>query len=113
MISSADIDAMLAPPIKGVPFDIPKEYQEFTTFFSEDEANKLPPHRPGDYQIQLKEGTVLSFGPLDSLSKHELEALCKWLDENLSKGFIRPSCSPAGSPILFVKKKRWYTTTLC
>ena len=40
-----------------------------------------------------------------SLSKQELEALWKWLDENLAKGFIRPSSSPAGSPILFVKKK--------
>ena len=27
------------------------------------------------------------------------------MDENLAKGFIRPSSSPAGSPILFVKKK--------
>jgi hypothetical protein len=33
-----------------------------------------------------------------------LEALRKWLDENLAKGFIRTSSSPAGAPILFVKK---------
>ena len=105
MISSADIDTMLAPPTKGAPIDIPEEYQEFKALFSEEEANKLPPHRPGDHHIQLKEGTTPSFGPLYSLSKHELEALRKWLDENLSKGFIRPSSSPAGSPILFVKKK--------
>jgi hypothetical protein len=34
----------------------------------------------------------------------ELEALKKWLDENLSKGFICTSSSPAGTPILFIKK---------
>ena len=55
--------------------------------------------------IQRREGTAPSFGPLYSLSKQELEALRKWLDENLAKGFIKLSSSPAGSPILFVKKK--------
>jgi hypothetical protein len=34
----------------------------------------------------------------------ELEALRKWLDENLAKEFIRASSSPARAPILFVKK---------
>jgi hypothetical protein len=45
------------------------------TLFSEAEANRLPPHRPGDHRIQLKEGAAPSFGPLYSLSKQELEAL--------------------------------------
>ena len=39
-----------------------------------------------------------------SLSRFELQALREWLDENLSKGFIHTSSSPAGAPILFVKK---------
>ena len=65
----------------------------------------MPLHRPGNHHIQLKKGAIPSFGPLYSLSRHELEALRKWLDENVLKGFIQPSSSPAGSPILFVKKK--------
>ena len=72
-ISSADINAMLDQPDKDRILDVPKEYQEFRTLFSEVEANKLPPHRPGDHHIQLREGTVPSFGPLYSLSKYELE----------------------------------------
>ena len=103
-ISATDIDAMLEHPDQDRTPDIPKEYQEFMTHFSEVEANRLPPQRPGDHRIQLREHTTTSFGPLYSLSKQELEALFKWLDENLAKGFIRQS-SPAGSPILFVKKK--------
>ena len=38
------------------------------------------------------------------MSISELKALREWLDKNLSKGFIRASPSPAGAPILFVKK---------
>jgi hypothetical protein len=72
--------------------------------FSEAEANKLPPHRPYDHRIPLKEGFTPPFGPIYSLLRTELEALKKWLDENLSKGFIRTSSSPAGAPILFIKK---------
>src|SRR6266699_6563960 len=96
---------MLNLPAKDAPVDIPPEYQEFGNLFYEADANKLPPHRPGDHRIPMREGTAPSFGPLYSLSRQELEALRKWLDENLAKGFIRPSSSPAGSPILFVKKK--------
>jgi hypothetical protein len=34
----------------------------------------------------------------------ELKALDEYLKDNLAKGFIRPSSSSAGAPILFVKK---------
>jgi len=40
-----------------------------------------------------------------SCSEKELQALREYLDENLAKGFIRESSSPAGYPILFVPKK--------
>jgi len=83
---------------------IPEEYHEFLPLFSEVEASALPPHRPHDHKIPLKEGFVSPLGPLYSLSRPELVALKEWLDENLQKGFIRASSSPAGSPILFIKK---------
>src|SRR5205807_1934698 len=35
-------------------------------------------------------------------------ALREWLDENLAKGFNRPSSSPAASPILFIKKNNQF-----
>jgi hypothetical protein len=41
---------------------------------------------------------------LYSLSRPELEELKRWLEENLSKGFIHTSSSPAAAPILFIKK---------
>ena len=67
-------------------------------------ADILPPHWQYDHKITLKEGFTPPFGPIYSLSIPELKALRKWLDKNLSKGFIRASSSLAGAPILFVKK---------
>jgi transposase InsO family protein len=83
---------------------VPQQYHEFLPLFSETVANRLPPHRPYDHRIPFKEGFEPPFGPLYSLSRPELEALKAWLEENLSKGFIRASSSPSGAPILFVKK---------
>jgi hypothetical protein len=80
------------------------EYHKFLPLFSEVEANKLLLHHPYDHRIPLKEGFTPLFGPIYLLSWTELEALKKWLEENLSKGFIRASSSPASTPILFIKK---------
>ena len=38
------------------------------------------------------------------MSQKELRVLKEYLEENLSRGFIRHSSSPAGAPVLFVKK---------
>jgi len=84
---------------------VPVEYHEFLPLFKKAVAEVLPPHHSYDHKIPLKEGFIPLFGPLYSLSKPELQALRQWIDENLSKGFIRASSSPAGTPILFVKKK--------
>ena len=84
---------------------IPKEYHEFLPLFSEAVAKALPSHRPYDHKIPLREGFTPPFGPLYLLSKIELQALKEWLEENLDKGFIRASSSPAASPILFTKRE--------
>lgn len=89
---------------KPEEFQLPEELQEFQDVFSPKEAEKLPPHRPGDHHIELTPGAKLPFGPLYGMSRDELTALREWLDENLRKGFIRPSSSPVASPVLFVKK---------
>lgn len=83
---------------------LPKELQDFADVFSPKKADRLPPHRPYDHEIRLLPGKDLPFGPLYSMSRDELQALRDWLEENLKKGFIRPSSSPVASPVLFVKK---------
>jgi hypothetical protein len=55
--------------------------------------------------IDLQPDAKAPWGPIYALSTAELRTVREYLDENLAKGAIRPSKSPAGAPILFVKKK--------
>lgn len=103
--SLEDIEKALAPKEKIDPKEkLPTEYHEFLDVFSQKEASKLPPHRSYDHKIQLKEGSEAPFGPLYDMSRDELLVLREYLEENLGKGFIRASRSPAASPVLFVRK---------
>ena len=83
---------------------IPAESHEFLRLFSEALAKILPPQRPYDCKIPLREGFTSPFRPLYSMSWTEMQTLKERLEENLSKGFIRASSSPAVSAILFIKK---------
>ena len=58
-----------------------------------------------DFTIDLIPGTELISIPPYSMAPAELRELKAQLQELLSKGFIRPSISPWGAPVLFVKKK--------
>ena len=83
---------------------IPREYRDYAGAFSKEAAEQLPEHGPQDHAIELTGGEP-SFGPLYNLSATELGVLREYIEDNLRRGFIRPSTSPAGAPILFVKKK--------
>jgi len=84
---------------------IPPEYHDYLVLFLEKEARILLPSRYVDHAIPLIDGAKLPFGWMYSISDAELKEVRKWIDENLSKSFIRASSSSAASPILFVKKK--------
>lgn len=84
---------------------VPSQYHDLISAFSKQKADTLPPHRPYDLSIDLEPGKTPPFGPLYSLSELELKALSEWLEENLSKGFIRASKSPAGARILLSRRK--------
>jgi hypothetical protein len=104
-VTLQDIEKALAPKVTVDPREkLPKEYHEFLDVFSKKEADKLPPHRPYDHKIQLKEGAEPPFGPMYDMSRGELLVLREYLEENLGKGFIRASRSPAASPVIFVRK---------
>src|SRR5260221_711751 len=81
------------------------EYRDFRNIFSGEKVGTLAPHRPYDLQINVEEGAKPIHRPIYSLSPPELVALQEFLKEHTKSGFIRPSKSPWGSPVLFVKKK--------
>ena len=84
---------------------VPPEYHDLIEVFSKRKADELPPHRPYDLKINLADDATPPIGSIYSLSEAEQLALRDYLAENLSKGFIRPSTSVYGAPVLFVKKK--------
>ncbi|KAG5716728.1 hypothetical protein E4T56_gene16130 [Termitomyces sp. T112] len=84
---------------------VPLECHEFADVFSEGSAKELPPHHSYDHKIDLEEGTSPPFGKIYNMSKIELQALKEYFDNMLSKGFICPLISAAGTPVLFTKKK--------
>ena len=70
-----------------------------------DELPGLPPQRVVDFGIELHPGTsTISMTP-HRMAPVELQELEVQLQELLDKGFIRPSTSPWGAPVLFAKKK--------
>ncbi|GAW05938.1 Retrotransposable element Tf2 155 kDa protein type 1 [Lentinula edodes] len=85
---------------------VPSEYHEFLDRFDKRESDRLPAHTPHDLAIELEDGAALpKSGKLYQMSPAELKALKEFLDENLDKGYIRPSHAPLGAPVFFVKKK--------
>ncbi|KAL0553609.1 hypothetical protein IC582_007509 [Cucumis melo] len=70
-----------------------------------EELLRLPPHREIKFSTVLEPGTVpISIAPY-RMAPAELKELKVQLQELLDKGFIRPSVSPWGALVLFVKKK--------
>ena len=65
----------------------------------------MPPDRDIDFCIDIEPGTRPISIPPYRIAPAELRELKAQLQELLSKGFIRPSASPLGAPVLFVKKK--------
>ncbi|WVZ52065.1 hypothetical protein U9M48_003158 [Paspalum notatum var. saurae] len=77
------------------------------------ELPRLPPDRDVEFRIELVPGTApVSMRPY-RMAPHELKELKTQLQEQLDKGFIRPSSSPWGCPALFVEKKDQGGKRLC
>ena len=83
---------------------VPEHFHEFLHVFENGKAQELPPHRTYDHSIPLKPDSAPPFGQLYDMSQKEFLVLKEYIEENLAKGFIRQSSSPAGAPIQFVKK---------
>ncbi|KAA0043118.1 ty3-gypsy retrotransposon protein [Cucumis melo var. makuwa] len=95
VVDTREVDVSLSsePVVRDYPDVFPEE------------LSGLPPHREVEFAIELEPGTVpISKAPY-RMAPAELKELKVQLQELLYKGFIRPSVSPWGAPVLFVKKK--------
>ncbi|WVZ85002.1 hypothetical protein U9M48_031967 [Paspalum notatum var. saurae] len=93
--------------IKKIPvvFDFPDVFPE--------ELPGLPPERNVEFAIELVHGTAPVSKRPYRMAPDELKELKTQLQEQLDKGFIRPSSSPWGCPALFVEKKDQGGKRLC
>ena len=87
-----------------VELDGIRAVRDFSDVFPDDLPG-LPPQREIDFAIELAPGTEpISKAPY-RMAPAELKELKEQLQDLLDKGFIHPSVSPWGAPVLFVKKK--------
>ncbi|GJS24763.1 putative reverse transcriptase domain-containing protein [Tanacetum coccineum] len=70
-----------------------------------DDLPGLPPPRQVEFKIELVPGAAPVARAPYRLAPSEMKELANQLQELSEKGFIRPSSSPWGAPVLFVKKK--------
>ncbi|GJX74856.1 putative reverse transcriptase domain-containing protein [Tanacetum coccineum] len=78
--------------------------RDFLEVFLEDLPG-LPSTRQVEFQIDLVPGAAPVARAPYRLAPFEMKELSEQLKELFDKGFIRPSSSPWGAPVLFVKKK--------
>jgi hypothetical protein len=78
--------------------------REFADIFLE-ELPRMPPERELEFTIDLKPGTEPIARMPYRMSTPELQELRMQLKELLDLGLIRPSVSPWGAPIIFIRKK--------
>nr|GEV24453.1 putative reverse transcriptase domain-containing protein [Tanacetum cinerariifolium] len=78
--------------------------QDFPEVFPEDFSG-IPPTRQVEFQIDVVPGATLVARVPYRLAPSEMKELLDQLKELVDKGFIRPSFSPWGAPVLFVMKK--------
>jgi hypothetical protein len=84
---------------------LPDHLHDFKDVFSKESFDELPERRKWDHAIELErevEGASRKVYPMSPDEQREMDA---FLEEALATGRIRPSKSPIGAPVFFIKKK--------
>jgi hypothetical protein len=83
---------------------VPSKLHHRWLAFSKRQTRTIQPNSEYDHAIEIEEGKKIPNLPIYNLSGRELEILQEYLAAAQEKGWIRPSKSPVGAPILFVPK---------
>nr|GEZ32292.1 DNA/RNA polymerases superfamily protein [Tanacetum cinerariifolium] len=90
--------------VKGERLEYLPVVQEFPEVFPKD-LSGIPPTRQVEFQINLIPGAAPVARAPYRLAPSEMKELAEQLQELTDKGFIRPSSSPWGAPVLFLRRK--------
>ena len=99
------LSTALAQATEKVEQKLPPQYAKYTKVFDEPRDGNLPPQRPFDHAIDLKETFVLKVAKTYPMNPKEMEACKEFIDEHLKSSKIQKSQSPQASPFFFVQKK--------
>ncbi|KAE8690049.1 hypothetical protein F3Y22_tig00110929pilonHSYRG00045 [Hibiscus syriacus] len=95
-----------------VPRNVQEVLRDFEDVMPGELPKELPPRRLVDHEIELIPGVKPPAKCPYRMSHPEFAELRKQLDELLQAGFIRPSKSPFGAPVLF-QRKHYGSLRLC
>ena len=84
---------------------VPKRFLKWRKVFGKVELERMPTRKTWDHAIHLKETFKPRKGRIYPFSKNEREEVQNFVEDQLRKGYIRPSKSPQTSPVFFVDKK--------
>jgi hypothetical protein len=105
-IQNTSVELAIAAQQYTKKVEILKEYQKFAKVFSKEEPQQFPPSHSCDHAIDFKPGAPDAIDcKVYPMMRIEDEALDMFIDEQLEKGYIRPSKSQYASSFFFIKKK--------
>ena len=73
---------------------VPEKFHRWIKVFSKKQSERMPVWKVWDHAIDMKEGFMLKKGRIYPLSREEREEVHKFINEQLKKGYIRPSKLP-------------------
>src|SRR6202023_2410653 len=85
--------------------ELPEALEEYQSIFDKKPSERLPLRKPWDHAIDLKPDFIPRDCKIYPMTPEEQVKLEEFVNDNLSKGYIRPSKSPNASPFFFVSKK--------
>ena len=90
-----------------------ERYLKYQKVFEQVVSERLPKHGRWDHAIDLDPNFVPRDCKIYPKNPREQKIQDEFLEENLRKGYIRPSKSPIASPFFFVAKKEEEALQLC
>jgi len=95
---------------------VPRKFLKWRKVFGKVESERMLTRKVWDHAIDLKETFKPQKGRIYPLSKNKREKVQNFVEDQLRKGYIRPSKSPQMSPVFFVGKKdgsKWIVMDYC
>ena len=84
---------------------VPQRFHKWIYVFGKKVSERMPTKKMQDHAIKIKNGFMLRKRRVYPLSREERGEVCKFIEEQLRKGYIRPSKLPQIVSVFFIEKK--------